>query len=129
AAAPLGASAAEGLEPTETGETGLLTLPTTDVIPPRTISLGMYYRGQIGSDELVDAATKQRRETSLYQLEFVITLGVWEDVEFSIQVPYVHFRNEQTTVSETSDRVGDLHLGPKFRVFEEGKSPLPFSLA
>ncbi len=53
--APLGAEAAEVLEPTETGETGLLTLPTTQVIPRRTLSLGMYYRGQIGSDKLVES--------------------------------------------------------------------------
>ena len=89
----------------------------------------MYYRGQIGTDELVDASTKQLRKTSLDQFEFVITLGVWDDLEFSIQVPVIHFRNEQTKGTDTSTKVGDVHLGPKFRLFEEGQSPMPFSMA
>jgi outer membrane protein OmpA-like peptidoglycan-associated protein len=129
ATAPLGVKAAEVLEPTETGETGLLTLPTTQIIPRRTISLGTYYRGQIGSDKLVESSTGQRRETSLDQWEFVITLGVWDALEFSIQVPFVHFRNEQTKETNTSNKVGDLRLGPKFRLFEEGQSPMPLGMA
>ncbi len=41
----------------------------------------------------------------------------------------VHFRNEQTKGTDTSTKVGDVHLGPKFRLFEEGQSPMPFSMA
>src|SRR5206468_11558309 len=34
-----------------------------------------------------------------------------------------------TNETNTSDKVGDLRLGPKFRLFEEGQSPMPFSMA
>jgi peptidoglycan-associated lipoprotein len=128
-AAPIGARADGPLEPTETGETGLLTLPTTKTIPRGTISLGTYYRTDIESNKVFEPATGQLRDTSFTQWEFVITLGVWDGLELSVQVPYDNFRNEQQNEDDVSHKVGDVRVGPKFRLFEEGQSPMPFSLA
>ena len=107
-AAPIGGRADEPLEPTETGETGLLTLPTTKTIPRGTISLGTYYRTDIESNKVFEPATGQLRDTSLTQWEFVVTLGVWDGLELSVQVPYDNFRNEQTNENDVSHKVSAL---------------------
>jgi outer membrane protein OmpA-like peptidoglycan-associated protein len=127
--APSGIEAAQPLAPTETGETGLLTMPTTKTISPWTFSFGTYYRGQVGTDKLLSQTTNQRLKTSVDQWEFAITLGVWDGLELSTQVPYVQFTNDQSGGSNDANKVGDVHLGAKFRLFEEGLSPMPFSLA
>jgi outer membrane protein OmpA-like peptidoglycan-associated protein len=138
-AGPTTLRAEQPLEPTETGESGLMTLPTTKTLPPRMFSLGFYYRTEVGSGSTFETVLGQGRETSLTHYEFVGTVGVLADpgVEISLQVPYLSFDNEQRgpggpgapTVENTTDRVGDVRLGPKFRLFQEGHSPMPFSLA
>jgi outer membrane protein OmpA-like peptidoglycan-associated protein len=100
-------------------------------------SLGVYYRTEFGGSTF-EALLGQGRDTSLDHYEFVGTVGVLADpgVEISLQVPLVSFHNEQRagapgsgTVESTTTRVGDVRLGPKFRLFQEGHSPMPFSLA
>jgi len=127
--APIGARADQPLAPTETGETGLLTLPTTQTIPRGTLSLGTYYRTEIQSNKVFEPRAGQLRDTSLTQWEFVVTLGVWDGVELSVQVPYINFHAEQKNKEDVSHKVGDVRIGPKFRLFEEDQSPMPFSLA
>jgi outer membrane protein OmpA-like peptidoglycan-associated protein len=131
------ASAQQPLEPTETGETGLLTIPTTQTLPPGKVSLGAFYRTEVGSEKAFESDLGQLRGTSVSQWEFVGTVGVLADpgLELSLQIPYVSFQNEQRAAGQdnveenTAHKFGDMRIGPKFRLFQEGQSPMPFSLA
>lgn len=132
-AAPLGAE--QPVEPTETGETGLLTIPTTKTLAPGKISLGAYYRADLPNDQRFENDINQLRDTSVDQAEFVAGVGILDGLELSVQVPYVSFGNEVQKPGEvsTQDNVahkfGNVRLTPKFRLFQEGQSPMPFSLA
>src|SRR5262245_14216371 len=137
-AAPIPLRAEQPLEPTETGESGLMTLPTTKTLPPAMFSLGFYYRTEFGGGSTFETLLRQGRSTSLDHYDFVGTVGVLADpgLEITLQVPIVSFHNEvraggpgSGTVESTTTRVGDVRLGPKFRLFQEGHSPMPFSLA
>jgi len=130
--------AEQPLAPTETGESGLMTLPTTKTLPPAMFSLGFYYRTEFGAGSTFETLLRQGRSTSLDHYEFVGTVGALADpgVEITLQVPLLSFHNEQRsggpgsgTEESTTTRVGDVRLGPKFRLFQEGHSPMPFSLA
>jgi len=124
------ARAEQPLEPTETGETGLLTIPTTRTIKPGNVSLGVYYRSEIENNKVFEPETGQLRDTSLNQWQLVGAIGILEQgLELHFQVPYVSFRNEQKDEEDVSRKFGDVRIGPKFRLFQEGQSPMPFSLA
>ena len=131
------AFAQQPLEPTETGETGLLTIPTTQTLPPWKVSLGALYRTEVGSEKAFETNLGQLRDTSVGQWQFVGTIGVLADpgLELSLQIPYVSFQNEQRVQGQdrveetTANKLGDMRIGPKFRLFQEGHSPMPFSLA
>lgn len=130
-------SAQQRLEPTETGETGLMTIPTTQTLPPGMVSLGAFYRTEVGSQTGFEARFGQLRDTTVSQWEFVGTIGVLAEpgLELSLQIPYVSFQNEQRASRQenveetTANKLGDMRIGPKFRLFQEGQSPMPFSLA
>jgi len=134
-ALPIGLRAEQPVEPTETGETGLLTIPTTKTVAPGKVSLGVYYRREIPNDQHFEDNLGQLRDTTVQQFEFVGTVGLLDSLELSVQVPYVAFDNEVRKAGENSvidnvaHKVGDVRIGPKFRLFEEGQSPMPFSLA
>lgn len=135
AASPIVAWSEQPVEPTETGETGLLTIPTTQTLPPGMISLGAYYRSEIENNKVFEDSLGHLRDTSVNQAEFVAGIGLLDFLELSVQVPYVSFRNEVAQAGENSDeedtshKFGDVRLTPKFRLFQEGQSPMPFSLA
>ena len=132
---PYASRAEQPVEPTETGETGLLTLPTTGTVPQGKITAGVYYRTNIESDKVFENDLGQLRDTSVDQWEFVGAVGLLDGLELSFQVPYVSFRNEVKRAGQNSleddvaHKVGDVRIGPKFRLFQEGQSPMPFSLA
>lgn len=123
------------VEPTETGETGLLTIPTTKTLAPGTFSLGFAYRSEIENNKVFESELGQLRDTSLDQWQFTVGFGLYESLELSMQLPYVSFRNEVRVSGENSveedvaHKFGDIRLTPKYRLFEEGQSPMPFSLA
>ncbi len=129
--------AEQPLAPTETGETGLQTIPTTQTLRPGKVSLGVFYRTEVESTTSFESNLRQVRDTSVTQWEFVGTIGVLADpgLELSLQIPYVSFDNEQRAPGQpaveqtTANKVGDMRIGPKFRLFQEGRSPMPFSLA
>jgi len=116
-----------------------MTLPTSKTVPPGMFSLGFYYRTEFGGGSTFETLLRQGRSTSLDHYEFVGNVGVLADpgVEITMQVPLISFHNEQRgpggpgapAVENTATRVGDVRLGPKFRLFQEGHSPMPFSLA
>jgi hypothetical protein len=123
------------VEPTETGESGLLTIPTTRTLAPRKISLGFAYRTEIGGDDVFETTIGQQRDTSLTQYQFTAGVGLYEGLEASLQLPYVSFHNEVHTgegprVEESNaHKIGNIRLTSKYRLFQEGPSLMPFSLA
>jgi len=134
-AGPRAGFAEPPVEPTETGETGLLTIPTTRTLAPKQFSLGFAYRTEIGNEGVFERSIRQQRDTSVTKYQFTAGVGLYEGLEVSLQIPYVAFQNEvqagDTGTAESSDanKIGDLRLTPKYRLFREGDSPMPFSFA
>ena len=132
---PYGARAEQPVEPTETGEVGLLTIPTTKTLGAGKISLGTYYRNDIDNNERFENDLGQLRDTSVEQWSFIAGVGVWDGIDLSLQVPYISFENtiqragENNTVDEVAHKFGDVRITPKFRLFDEATNPMPFSLA
>ncbi len=60
-------------------------------------------------------------------------VGVYDGIEIFAQVPYVNFTTEDLSgqIKERirAHKVGNVHVGPKVRLFAEDDSTLPFSLA
>ncbi len=134
-ALPMAVRAEQPVEPTETGETGLLTIPTTKTLGQGKVSLGAYYRAEIPNNQRFEDDLAQLRDTTVQQAEFLLGVGVWDGVEVSAQIPYVSFRNkvrksgENSVEDNVAHKVGDVRITPKFRLFDEEHSALPFSLA
>ena len=63
------------VEPTETGEVGLLTIPTTKTLGAGKISLGTYYRNDIDNNEHFENELGQLRDTSVQQWSCVAGSG------------------------------------------------------
>jgi len=114
--------------PTETGESGLLTLPTTDTLPPRQISIGAYIRRDIHIDSTFEPGLGGNRDTDLIQTSFVGGIGIVEGLELTFQVPYNSFQIDQPGENTEPRHLGAVRLTPKYRLFKEGES-LPFSVA
>jgi outer membrane protein OmpA-like peptidoglycan-associated protein len=127
--------AEQPVEPTETGEVGLLTIPTTQTLGAGKIELGTYYRNDIDNNEHFENDLAQLRDTSVQQFSFIAGVGVWDGIDLTVQVPYIAFDNtiqkpgENSSEDEVARKFGDVRIGPKFRLFQEGNSPVPFSLA
>lgn len=121
-------------QPTETGETGLITIPTTQTLRPGKLNLGAYYRSNIESNKVFEPSLGSLRDTSLTYGEFVAGIGIIEGFEISTQIPYMSFRNElrragaNSTEKDTAQKLGDVRVTPKFSLFQEGSSSMPFSL-
>ena len=134
-AGPTGAGAEQPVEPTETGEIGLLTIPTTKTLGAGKISIGTYYRNDIDNNERFENDLAQLRDTSVQQWSFIAGVGVWDGIDITLQVPYVSFDNtiqkpgENNTEDEVARKFGNVRISPKFRLFDEANSPVPFSMA
>lgn len=115
--------------PTETGESGLLTLPTTDTLPPRQISIGAYIRRDIHIDNTFEPGLGGNRDTDLIQTSFVGGIGIVEGLEFTFQIPYNSFQIDQPGENTEPRDLGAIRLTPKYRLFQEGQSDMPFSVA
>lgn len=119
------------MPPTETGESGLLTLPTTDTLPPRQISVGAYVRRDIESSRgrAFEPGLGGIRDTDLTQAEFVGGFGLMEDLELTFQIPYVAYQIDEPGEDTEPRDLGAIRITPKYRLFQEGQSTMPFSLA
>jgi outer membrane protein OmpA-like peptidoglycan-associated protein len=116
--------------PTETGESGLLTIPTTDALPPGQISVGAYIRRDIHDANREEPAVGGvPRDTDMTQANFVGGIGLFEGFEFTFQVPYDAFQIDQPGESTDPRELGQVRVTPKYRLFQEGNSTMPFSLA
>jgi outer membrane protein OmpA-like peptidoglycan-associated protein len=116
-------------QPSETGETGLLTLPTTRTLKPRQISLGAFVRRDIESDKTFEQGSAGITDTDLVQGSFVAGFGLLHGIELSVQVPWIDFQVDQPLEENSFRDVGNVRISPKFRLFQEGESPMPFSFA
>jgi OOP family OmpA-OmpF porin len=110
-----------GASPTETGETGLVTLPTTDVLAPWKPSIGIALNGPIGDSQ-------PRSDIDLWHTQFTLGIGLLPDLEFTSQLPYIQFERDVATQRHTDD-IGGLRLGLKYRLLNEAKgAPLSAAL-
>ena len=116
-------------QPTETGETGLLTMPTTRTLGPGKVSLGAFIRRDIESDKTFEQGSSGITDTDLTQSSFTAGFGLLHGIELSVQVPWVAFQVDQPREENDFRDVGNVRISPKFRLFQEGQSPMPFSLA
>ena len=108
--------------PTETGETGLVTIPTTEVLAPLKFSLGVSENGGIDSEQ------NQFHDIELHRTGFSLGVGLIDNLEFSAQIPYVQFERDVPGHKHTDD-IGGLRLNLKYRLFNEADgAPFSFSL-
>ena len=127
-------------QPTETGETGLITIPTTRTVDPGKVQLGAYFRwgpweqnktfedARVAT-ELSTGRTSGITDTDLTRSQFSLGVGIMDGLEISSKVSLVDFQIDQPLEDDEFTEVGDVRITPKFRLFEEGESPMPFSLA
>jgi outer membrane protein OmpA-like peptidoglycan-associated protein len=108
--------------PTETGETGLVTIPTTDVLPPWKPSIGIIADGSINPPQTPQG------EVEINHTHFTLGIGLLPNLEFTAEIPYVQFERAVPTDRHTDD-IGGLRLGLKYRLLnEENGAPLSAAL-
>ncbi len=111
-----------GASPTETGETGLVIIPTTDVLPQWRPSIGIAVDGIINPPDTATGPIK------LYHTHFSLGIGLLPNLELTSEIPYVQFSRNVPTHQHTDD-IGGLRLGLKYRLLnEEGGAPLSAAL-
>ena len=97
--------------PTETGETGLVTIPTTDVLPPWKPSIGVAVDGMINPPQTPTG------EIEVNHSHFSLGIGLLPNLEFTSEIPYVQFERNIPSQRHTDD-IGGLRLGLKYRLLE-----------
>jgi len=107
--------------PTETGESGLVTIPTTEVLAPRHFSIGAYENGEADNEQ------PELHDIELYRTEFVLGVGLLPNLELSTQLPFVQFERGVAGHRHTDD-IGGLRLNLKYRLLNEADGA-PMSLA
>jgi outer membrane protein OmpA-like peptidoglycan-associated protein len=108
--------------PTETGETGLVTIPTTDVLPPWKPSIG------IALDGIINPPQTPTGEIEVNHTHFSLGIGLLPNLEFTAELPYVEFERNVPSQRHTDD-IGGLRLGLKYRLLnEESGAPLGAAL-
>ena len=117
--------------PTETGESGLMTIPTTATLPPGKIHIGAFVRRDIEGDQVFEPGLNGLRDTDLHQTSFVAGVGLLENpgIEMFVQVPYVVYQIDRPGEDSDPREIGNVRVGPKFRLFKEGDSLMPFGVA
>ena len=110
--------------PTETGETGLVTMPTTDVLEPWHPSIGIHLNGE-ASDHNFDPVAN--RDVELWRTEFTLGIGLLPNLELTSQLPYVQFESDVQPQRHVDD-IGGLRFGLKYRFLNE-KDDAPLSVA
>jgi hypothetical protein len=95
--------------PTETGETGLVTIPTTEIA--QSLSMGVSENGEIDNSQPVG-------EIELHRTEFSLGLGLSPNLEVTAEIPYIQFERNVVGDRHTDD-VGGLRLAAKYRLLNE----------
>lgn len=108
--------------PTETGETGLVTIPTTDVLPQWKPSIGITLDGIINPPQTTTG------EIEINHTHFSLGIGLLPNLEFTSEIPYVEFERNVPPQRHTDD-IGGVRLGLKYRLIDEAKgAPLSAAL-
>lgn len=97
--------------PTETGETGLNLVPTTDVLAPWSPSIGVHLNGPAGN-------ANGDSDISLWRTQFTLGLGLLPGLEVTAALPYIQFERGNPSHRHTDD-IGGLRLGAKYRLLSE----------
>jgi len=107
---------------TMTGEAGLVTIPTTDVLEPWHLRAAVYGNGEIETDP-------QTGNRDLDRVDFSIGVGLLENLEFYSHIPLVFLNRSLATGSDDTTSNGGLRLGLKYRLLDEGNGfPVSFAL-
>ncbi|HUI26978.1 MAG TPA: OmpA family protein [Candidatus Kryptonia bacterium] len=110
-----------GASATLTGETGLVMVPTTDVLDPLHVRVGVYGDGEIETDPKVG-------NRDLDRIDFSIGLGLIKNLEVYSHIPVVFFSRDLAGNEETTSN-GGLRLGFKYRLLDEANgAPLSAAL-
>src|SRR5215468_12304921 len=80
--------------PTESGETGLVTIPSTDVLAPWTFHAGIYENGD---------ASNADSDIQLWRTEFLLGVGLLPNLELTTMVPLVLFERDVPGDRHTND--------------------------
>ncbi len=104
-----------------TGETGLVTIPTTDVLEPWHIRAGVYGDGEIETDP-------QTGNRDLDRVDFSIAVGLLDNLELYSHIPLVFFNRSLAGGSDQTTSNGGLRLGLKYRLLDEADGA-PIGLA
>ncbi|MBI3782627.1 MAG: OmpA family protein [Deltaproteobacteria bacterium] len=110
-----------GATPTESGETGLTLIPTTDVLEPWSPSAGVHLNGPAGDSNGSSAL-------GLWRTSFTLGVGLLPNLELTSQIPYIQFERDDPTRRHTDD-LGGIRVGGKYRLFNEADdAPVSFAL-
>ncbi|HVN88055.1 MAG TPA: OmpA family protein [Candidatus Binatia bacterium] len=110
-----------GASATLTGETGLVMVPTTDVLEPMQLRVGVYGDGEIETDPTVG-------DRDLDRVDFSLGIGLIKNLEFYSHIPIVYFTRNIPGKTETTTN-GGLRLGFKYRLLDEAAgAPLSAAL-
>jgi outer membrane protein OmpA-like peptidoglycan-associated protein len=105
--------------PTETGETGMATMPTADVLEPWSPSIGVHLNGPAGGNG--------SSHVDLWRTQFTLGLGLLPNLELTSEIPFIQFERDVAARRHTDD-IGGLRLGLKYRVLDEANDA-PLSVA
>ncbi len=104
------------VSPTQTGETGLVYLPTTQVLAPWKISFSVSENGELG-DSTPGSAIE------LWRTQFSLGVGLLPNLEFTTFLPYIQFERDVPSNRHTDD-IGGWRLGLKYRLVDEDEGAL-----
>ncbi len=104
------------VSPTQTGETGLVYLPTTQVLAPWKISFSISENGELGD-------STPGSVIELWRTQFSLGVGLLPNLEFSTYLPYIQFERDVPSNRHTDD-VGGWRLGLKYRLLNEDEGDL-----
>jgi len=107
--------------PTATGETGLFTLFTGDVLPKGEWSFGIYANNWDRVFEFDD-----RFDADWSRLSASVGYGLTDTWEVSIMLPYENFDIDVPGASSESG-LGNARLGSKWQLFSDGDSSFAFN--
>ncbi|MBI4515500.1 MAG: OmpA family protein [Deltaproteobacteria bacterium] len=96
---------------TLTGETGLVMIPTTEVLAPGHLRAGIYGNGEIETDLTAD-------DRDFDRVDFSLGVGLIEDLEFYSHIPVVFFSRPTPGFDDATNN-GGLRLGLKYRLLDE----------
>jgi outer membrane protein OmpA-like peptidoglycan-associated protein len=118
---PQAAASSMLVSPTQTGETGLVFLPTTQVLEPWKFSAGISENGELGDSTPGSVNT-------LWYTQFSLGVGLLPNLEFTTYLPYVQFERDVPSNRHTDD-IGGWRMGLKYRLLDEDDgAPVSFAL-